>query len=85
MHLLVISFPGNSRNVNHHKQGSDETEFEFPPPPSDHDIAQIMSEKGEHSACEAIVSWMAANIFPQCIALFLNSMIADKILTEWFS
>ena len=75
MDLLVIFFPGNSRNVNHHKQGSNETEFEFPPPPSDHDIAQIMSEKGEHSACEAIVFGMASNIFPQCIVSEFNDRI----------
>lgn len=32
------------RIINHSKQRSDETEFEFPPPPTDQDIAQIMND-----------------------------------------
>lgn len=43
--LWCFSFIGESR-VHHNRQNSAETDFEFPPPPSDTDIAQLLSHSG---------------------------------------
>ncbi|KAF6019721.1 hypothetical protein EB796_021949 [Bugula neritina] len=42
--VIEPSSDGSPQQFFHHvKQNSNETEFEFPPPPTDHDIEQIMS------------------------------------------
>lgn len=46
-YIMSILLTGSPQQFFHHvKQNSNETEFEFPPPPTDHDIEQIMSSPG---------------------------------------